>query len=84
MYLGLTTPAQMIDELLEMRREGWYRRRMNAIRAHLEFVQFHGRPILREPMSISAADACIKEAWDVVKRDKGGEKAESILHGLIQ
>lgn len=65
---GLYTPRFVISELLEMRKgDGWYRDRMAKIKAHLEKAHFHGRPLLDEPMTLSAADAVIKEAWATVK-----------------
>ena len=63
----MLTPAMAIDELLEMR-EGakWYRKRLRAVRQHLETCRFHERPLLDEPMSLSAIDAVLKEAWHTV------------------
>lgn len=63
----VTTPGEAIDELFAMRREPWFRKRLAKVRAHLERATFHGRPMLREPMSMSAIDAVLKEAWAVTK-----------------
>lgn len=65
---GLYTPRFVISELLEMRKgEGWYERRMKQISGHLERTEFRGRPLVDVPMSLSAVDAVIKEAWATVK-----------------
>lgn len=68
----LATPRQAIEELIEMRRRdpsfrAWYPKRMRQIRNYLETVRFKGRPILDEPMSLTAIDAVIKEAWAMVQ-----------------
>lgn len=61
------TPAQAIDELLDMRKaEKWYIKRLRRVRAHLAGCQFKGRPLLDERMSMSSIDAVLKEAWSVV------------------
>jgi len=75
----VTTPADAIDELLSMRREPWFRRRLQLVKAHLASAQFHGRPLLDVPMSMSAIDAVLKEAWFEVQRREKQEPIERLL-----
>lgn len=61
------TPRAAIDEMLTMRKEDWWLKRVRAVKKHLEGATFHGRPLLDEPMSMSAIDAVLKEAWYFAK-----------------
>lgn len=60
--LHLGTPRQAILEMVQMRKEEWFLRRMKRVWQHLEKVQFRGRPLIDEPMSVAAIDAVLKEA----------------------
>lgn len=65
----LGTPREAIEEMVKMRwGEEWFLRRMKNIMLHLEGVQFRGRPILDEPMSVSAIDAVLKEAFAAISK----------------
>jgi hypothetical protein len=67
---GLWTPRGKLKEMRESptaKAHSWFRTRLDSIEKHLAKVQFHGRPMLDEPMKASAVDAVIEEAWDAVE-----------------
>lgn len=75
---GMWTPAQAIDELIDMRSKdpsfrAWYPSRMRRIRKYLATITFRGIPMLDFPMRSAEIDAVLQEAWAVLKqRDREG------------
>lgn len=64
---GLVTPRECLDELIDIANhtpgDHWKAKNFRRVRNYLNTVQFKGRPILDEHMSMAAFDAVVKEAW---------------------